>query len=370
MKIAYDYLIFSLQSYGGISRYITRLASRLNCIDGITAKIIAPLHFNNFVAQLPRNLVSGKKISILPATTRLLPWINQVLYGMMLRRYEPDILHETYYSGTKNFLAGATNITTVYDMIHEMCPQDFSIQDHTTMLKLNSVKYADHVICISESTKRDLINIFGVDASKITVVYLGFDTMSINGYSSELEKPVIILEKPFVLFVGRREGYKNFQNVVRAYASSRFLNSSLKIISFGGGPFSLSELDFFKRQHVPLDSIFHVDGDDKMLSSLYRTASALVYPSKHEGFGFPPLESFSAGCPVACSNTSSIPEVVGDAAIMFDPNDSEEIAKSLTTIICDTAIRNRCIERGFERIKLFSWEKCAKETLEVYQKVS
>ena len=112
-----------------------------------------------------------------------------------------------------------------------------------------------------------------------------------------------------------------------------------------------------------------VNGDDAKLANYYRNASLFVYPSLYEGFGIPPLEAMGYGCPVVCSNTSSIPEVVGDAAILFDPYSLDSISNAIETVLTNNHLRSSLISRGFEQIQKFSWKKCADETLDVYKKV-
>jgi len=195
------------------------------------------------------------------------------------------------------------------------------------------------------------------------VVHLGFELADTHPSSKRVSS------RPFFLFVGSRRGYKNFKRLVMAYHASINLLKNLDFVCFGGGSFNSEELSFFKELKIPFDCIRQVSGDDALLSQYYKNAFFFVYPSLYEGFGIPPLEAMSYGCPVACSNTSSIPEVVGDAAIMFDPYSIESMQYSLEKLFLDSNIRDSLITRGFERIKKYSWKKCAGETIEIYRKV-
>lgn len=369
IRIAYDYQIFVPQTYGGISRYFCRLASSLVELPGTIPKIIAPIHFNNYARQLPSDLVSGKWIPRLRKCSPLVLSLNSLIYKKRLRKFKPHIVHETYYSGREKLPINAAKIVTVYDMIHErFFNGNLSLKDKTTRVKLMSLKNSDHIICISESTRRDLLNFFDISASKVSVVYLGFDRMKINGDRHYRDLKNLTSEKPFILYVGSRTVWKNFHGLIKAYGASSFLQSSLNIVAFGGGKFSRRERQLFEQEGIPSHSIMQITGDDPLLASLYSSATVFVYPSLYEGFGFPPLEAFSAGCPVACSNTSSIPEVVGNAAKLFDPNDVDDIVNSITLLVCDTEVRNRCIAEGIERTKMFTWRKCAQKTLDIYRK--
>ena len=122
-----------------------------------------------------------------------------------------------------------------------------------------------------------------------------------------------------------------------------------------------------RRLHLPLTQVRQLNGDDGVLAALYRQAAMFVYPSLYEGFGIPPLEAMSFNCPVACSNTSSVPEVVGNAAIQFDPLDIDSIANALVRLASDKALRAKLIELGKARVAKFDWEQCAKQTLDVYR---
>ena len=366
MKIAFDHQIFTNQKYGGISRYFLGLAENIShsSTNQTDVKIIAPIYKNNFLKKSAGNIRSiGLKVPDFPKTGRILRFINNVVSDYLVRDFHPDIIHETYYS--KN-IVGPRNIKriiTVHDMIHELFPEYFSVSDPTNEYKKIAISRADHIICVSENTKDDLVRIAGVKESKVSVVHLGFE---LAGNDLFMES---IVSRPFFLFVGSRRGYKNFKLLVMAYASSSQLLKNLDFVCFGGGCFNSEERRFFEEQKIPLERIRQVSGNDALLSQYYKNALFFVYPSLYEGFGIPPLEAMSHGCPVACSNTSSIPEVVGDAALMFDPYSVESIQYSLEKLFVDSSARDSFTSQGFERIKNYSWNKCARETIQIYKTV-
>ena len=176
-------------------------------------------------------------------------------------------------------------------------------------------------------------------------------------------------DRPYILYVGNRGGYKNFAGLAKAYATSNVLRSNFSLLCFGGGHFTADEKQSMNEFGIPPDRVFQVNGDDALLGEAYRRADALVFPSLYEGMGFPPLEAMSAGCPAVVSNRSSIPEVVGDAAEFFDPDDSASIAHSIERVLASAELRKTLIEKGHQRQKLYNWQRCADETLEVYRKV-
>ncbi|NQW93661.1 MAG: glycosyltransferase family 4 protein, partial [Polaromonas sp.] len=225
-----------------------------------------------------------------------------------------------------------------------------------------------HVICVSESTRRDAIDILGLSPEKITVVHHGFALMSIGGGKAvEISSQAIV--RPFLLYVGHRGGYKNFLGLLEAYASSKALTGSFDLVCFGGGPLQADEVQAVHRLGLPEGKVLQLTGSDEILSSLYRTASAFIYPSLYEGFGIPPLEAMAHDCPVICSQTSSIPEVVGNAGEYFDPEDVESMRGAIERVMNSEALRNTLTLNGRERLKQFSWDRCAAETYDIYKKL-
>lgn len=365
MKIAFDHQIFMLQSYGGISRYFVRLADGLIAMKD-DVRVCAPFYCNRYLGDLPEHNVVGREIKRLPAKTiRLSATLNRYLTGREMNRFAPDIFHETYYTENTVVAKGAKRILTVYDMIHERFADTFPDHDKTSRYKRAAVQRADHIISISHSTKRDLCEMFRVPPEKVSVVHLGFEKFPETEIATHSTKS----DKPFLLFVGNRGGYKNFNGMLRAVSSRKELRDTFDIVAFGGGGFNASEMRFIQSSGLRSGSVHQISGADARLGQLYRNAVAFVYPSIYEGFGLPPLEAMANGCVVVTSNTSSMPEVVGPAGEYFSPNDIEEQAQAISNVVFDTARSAELLRLGRERIKLFSWKSCAKETRDVYQKV-
>lgn len=365
MRIAFDYQIFGWQQYGGISRYAYELASALATYYEQNVAIISPLYINRYLQLAPSELkVFGRRVPCWPKTGRIYRAINSLFAWPIMRLYGPDIVHETYFSSNRIAPKGAKVVLTVYDMIHERFRDNFSNFDPTSREKALAVMRADHVICISEQTKRDLVDLLGIDPNKVSVVYLGFTLTQF----SDLER-FESAGRPYLLYVGNRGGYKNFEGLLQAYASSGYLMENYDLFCFGGGDFLPREKNLFSELGIPDENIRQISGDDALLARYYRSASAFVYPSLYEGFGIPPLEAMSFDCPVVCSNVSSIPEVVGDAGEMFDPYDLESIRNAIERVLRDSVLRADLIARGQKRIELFSWERCARETLAIYRQV-
>ena len=365
MKILFDYQIFRAQKYGGVSRYFYEIAKRLSIEKGCNVEIFAPLHVNQYLLSTSNMNVTGRKIIKPPYSGFILRNINSLLTRFFVKpRKDIDIFHETYYSMIDNCPTTAKRVITVHDMIHEKFAHYFPNYDPTRKHKAHAVNRADHVICVSENTRRDLIELLKVPETKTSVVY--------HGCSLSLVKDSIIPfkhKKPFILYVGIRNGYKKFDLLLQAFASSKLLRKEFSIICFGGGKASTNEIKLMKTLNLPSDCVIYRGGDDSILAGLYASATVFVYPSLYEGFGIPPLEAMSLGCPVVCANTSSIPEVVGDAAHLFDPKNQSELQNAIEKVVSSSEYSARLKAKGYERIKLFSWEKCTHDTLNVYKKI-
>lgn len=363
MRLAFDYQAFHLQSYGGVSRYFARLAQCLLDCDQEVG-IFAPIHRNNYLGDLQLGVVHGWQVSRYPPrAARLIGQYNRLLSRHTMTRWEPDLVHETYYS-SKPVLKSKPAVITVFDMIHELFPANFPELDDTSLNKRMAVERADHVICISESTRKDLIRLFGVSEQKTSVVLLGFDPSLTSQINQAYRTPS---GRPFILYVGQRGGYKNFSGLLIALSSSSRLRNNFDIVAFGGGPFTDKELSLITALGLSAEGVFQIGGDDNFLSQLYVAAKVFVYPSLYEGFGIPPLEAMAHGCPVVCSNTSSLPEVVGNTAELFDPDIDDSLRVAIENVAYSDDASSRLRLLGYERVRQFSWQKCAAETQQIYK---
>lgn len=365
MKVVYDHQIFAMQNYGGISRYFRELAKELAEIipGGAQVSINCPFYINNYLSGAPASLkVIGQHLPMFRGAGRLCRGANAALSPILMGLLKPDIVHETYYSYQSSAPRYSRTVITVYDMIHELFPQSFAATDRTAEIKRQAVKRADHVICISEHTRQDLVRLFDVPIEKTSVVHLGFSLAASE--AEQVDAPV----RPYLLYVGMRGGYKNFETLLHAYASQPWLKESFDLVAFGGGSFTAYERAMIERLGV-VDHVYQQGGSDQVLAARYKQAAVFIYPSLYEGFGIPPLEAMSYGCPVVCSNTSSIPEVVGKAARLFDPYSVEALAAALLDVLQSPSACQELKTLGFARVNEFSWHRCAQETHAIYQRV-
>jgi glycosyltransferase involved in cell wall biosynthesis len=367
MKVAFDHQVFLLQEYGGISRYLCNLAAGLNSTPGVSAKVFAPIHRNRNLLEVPHVPVSGFYMPKIPGKAfRIVGRMSEIGARIGLGRYKPDILHETYYSTRSVRPKSCAVVLTVYDMIQEKFAREFRNAEQTSDPKRIAVERADHVICISESTRRDLVELFNVPEEKTSVVYLSADDV----FASETPLPSGQNpggNRPFLLYVGARGGYKNFDGLIRAFARSERLSSEFSVVCFGGGAFSIREKQMMADLGLSDRHVLQIGGNDQTLAGLYAAASAFVYPSKYEGFGIPPLEAMSARCPVLTSNTSSLPEVVGNAGEYFDPDSDESIAAAIENVVLSPSRTAELIRLGNEQRRRFSWDRCVEETIQIYR---
>ncbi|MBF0547346.1 MAG: glycosyltransferase family 4 protein [Candidatus Riflebacteria bacterium] len=368
MKILFDSQVFSFQRYGGISRYFFEIANHIAGNKENKVEIFSPLFINEYLLNCRNVRIRGFKsprIHNFEIPVKFILNGNQLLSRFLTKpRQNVDIFHETYYSMFDVCPRSAKRIITVYDMVHEKFPEPGSGCSKITKAKIASLQRVDHIICISENTRQDLIKLLDIPEKKTSVVHLGHSLILKNNKAK-----LSIEKKPFILYVGPRVGYKNFEGLLRAYGNSHFLKSEFSLACFGGENFNSRELLLIEALKIPLEKVKYFSGTDDVLAGLYASAAAFVYPSLYEGFGIPPLESMSFGCPVVCSNTSSMPEVVGNAAEFFDPNDESEIRLAIERVLSSAERRQMLVNAGFERIKQFSWKKCALETLDVYKRV-
>ncbi|OHE06484.1 MAG: hypothetical protein A3G74_02405, partial [Sulfurimonas sp. RIFCSPLOWO2_12_FULL_34_6] len=310
MKILYDYQIFSTQRYGGISRYFYELIKEFDSAQDIeidTSLLISDNYYisdKKFVQYL--NFLQDKDFY---AKKRFMSFFNNINSINRLKSKSFDLFHPTYYNPYfLKYLDEKPFVLTVYDMIHEKFQEMFPSKDNTSHNKRLLVEKATKIIAISKSTKADLIELFATDESKIEVVYLGNSMF----YKSDIEINISIPKK-YILFVGSRGGYKNFNRFIQSITELLQEDKELFVTCIGGGKFKTDEAQLFRELNIS-EQVIQYDLDDDMLAYFYKNAMLFVFPSLYEGFGMPILESFACGCPLVCSNTSSLPEIAFDGA--------------------------------------------------------
>jgi glycosyltransferase involved in cell wall biosynthesis len=366
-KVVYDHEVFSSQKFGGVSRYFCEIATRIGQRNHWRTQVVAPLHFNRHLASSNLSTIGIYIPNPHPRLDPIYHWASNIVAPMAMAMSSPDLIHQTYFADRQR-RSNVPVVITVYDMIHELYPQYFSDNDTTRQRKRESVFAADRIICISHNTAKDLTECLGVPSAKITVTHLGFS--AVFGRQRESQNSLMqSSNRPYLLYVGQRGGYKNFGRFLEAYASSAPLVRNMDVIAFGGNPLTKKELIRNADFRLRPDAIRHVAGDDEALAAYYSGARAFVYPSEYEGFGIPPLEAMSCGCPVICGGGSSIPEVVGTAGEYFDASNVESIRTAIEHVALSDIRCSELISAGYAQCQRFSWDKCADETLNAYRLV-
>jgi len=243
---------------------------------------------------------------------------------------------------------------TLYCLFHEDNPK------RKMMIEWDRKSYerANKIIAISENTKKDIIEYFGVDAEKINVIHHGINTKKYDISNLKTES------SPYILFVGLRYDYKNFFRFAEAFSILSKKYPILRLICTGF-PFTNREQQELSRLHIS-DKTKSIFATEQQMAQLYYNAEMFVFPSLYEGFGMPILEAFAYDCPVVLSNTSCFPEIAQQAGLYFDPYQIEDVALKMEQVLTDSQLRNGLIKSGRERLTCFSWEKSAKKHMEIY----
>lgn len=363
MNILYDFQIFAMQRYGGVSRYFYELISKFLDSQETDVSLFMGSYINEYGIEKRENDFKNFKGHRFHGNQRLKRFVffkNEFKFRSFLKGINTDIYHPTYYRNF-DFVKRKKMVMTVHDLTHEMYPGSFKYPKLLPNLRKKQLEKADGIICVSESTKKDLIKYYPVKEDIISVIH----------HANSLQPPLNtapLFDKPYLLFVGGRAGYKNFSLLYNVFKNNRTLNKDYLLVCYGGNNFSWEELEKFSMDDMN-EKIKWIAGDDSVLANLYLNAAAFIYPSLNEGFGIPILEAMSLECPVLAANKSSLPEVGSDAAMYFDPESENELEEKLNLLLSDNEIRSQMIKKGVERNSNFTWEKCARETLDFYNKI-
>lgn len=369
MHITVDGVIYQYQATGGISRLFTETLPRVCSLDeAVKMTLFTTGHLMQQLPAHPRI----RHLRIADPTPYLRPaalWrpfegrARQAWFGLSVGSGRGGIWHSTYFTRPPKTWKGLQAVT-MPDMIYERFPDLFTGagSDRFREERKRCVLAADAVLCISDATRRDVRELYGMDGDRLHVVHLA---------CSDVFRPLPTQEgdagAPFFLYVGSRAHYKNFQGLLDAYSkwSGR---SGVKLLAVGPAwtpeeGRRLDELGISGRVEVLTDV------RDEALCALYNQATAFIYPSLYEGFGIPLLEAMACGCPVIASRIPSTVEIAGDCPIYFEVPQPDSLLEALNTAVTEGRESMRA-RMGLEHAEQFSWEKSALGTLNVYQSMS
>lgn len=279
--------------------------------------------------------------------------------GRLRRHVGDSLVHRTYHPVIDLLPSKTTVIETLHDLWDFVATEEAGARAaYRRHIKLSALKRADQIICVSRSTRDLLGNLYPELADRSIVIPHG--TRRLSNQPSIVDRA-----RPFFLFIGQRGRYKNFAILLTALEQAA---GDIDLVCFGGGPFSADEMSHIARSGLS-GRVEQAAGDDDALAGYYEAAIALVYPSKHEGFGLPVLEAMSHGCPVIASPLTSLPEVGGDAAVYADANDVAAWACAMNDMLEDQYARTQHIAAGRIHAAKFSWEKSARMHAEIYSQL-
>lgn len=335
---------------GGSETYARRLASGLGRRNDVSAVALVPKNAGEFSEC--KRITVGSVVARPSTTGRLMAILNGWFSSVRLnRRTGPvDVVHFPFTVPVPRPPKGSTEVITVHDVQHRDLPELFSRAERVfrTFAYEMPAKRADLVITISEFARERIVHHLGIAPHRIRVIPLGVD--------AEVFTPNLGQRERFLLYPARGWAHKNHDRLFEAMRILHRTDPDLRLVLTGGNLEALGTVpDWVERRGVVSTAELH---------ELYRRAAALVFPSLYEGFGLPPLEAMASGCPVAAARAGSIPEVCGDAAVLFDPLDPADIARGIREAMTRSA---ELAELGIEHASRFSWDTCVEGHVAAYR---
>ncbi|MEO8405481.1 MAG: glycosyltransferase family 1 protein [Chitinophagaceae bacterium] len=373
MKVLFDTQIFDWQINGGISRYFIEVLQRLEKSKEVDVLFSCRHSYNTYIqgtAWLSNKSVL-KKLHFkgkLGALKIINEKINRPYSNKLLKKGVPDIFHPTYYDPYfLSYLGKKPLVLTVYDLTNEKFNDNTVLTQKVLDWKKKLILAADHIVSISENTRKDIIEFYKIAPEKITTVYLS------GGFEPEVKQAPRVADmdsipEKFFLFVGSRSAYKNFNAFIQE-AAPVISQENISVVVAGGGPMNADEMNTLKKLGIADKVISYSHVSDVFLSQLYSKAMVFIFPSLYEGFGIPVLEAMQCGCPALLSDNSSLPEVGGNAAAYFDPFTKRNMQNALMDLVKNDTQRKRMAEAGIEQAKKFNWDATAQGHIEVYKKI-
>ncbi|KUG07188.1 glycosyltransferase family 4 protein [Solirubrum puertoriconensis] len=359
-KVLYDHQIFTIQNYGGVSRYFWELMRHA----GSKLQYELPVVLSNNLYLRDRQYTNHRTFfpnTNLPGGWRFIKACNDWAARQALQRADFDVFHPTLFDDDyflERMPAGKPFVITIHDMIPYLYPEYYPDRELSHLKRV--ADRASRIITVSENTRADALRLLNLPPERVVVIPHGTTTTEATG-------PAPRVPGRYVLYTGTRGMYKNFGCFLEAASLLQRQHPELYFVCAGGGPFSLPEQEQMRTLRLT-DRVVQLGPlTDAELAYLYRDAEAFVFPSHYEGFGLPILEAFAHGCPVVLSTASCFPEVAQDAALYFRPDAPQQLAEQLAQILADKALRRRLSEAGRLRSRDFTWERTAALTRQLYK---
>ena len=376
LKIAID-ARWIFEKISGIGEYTTELIYSLSSLPGDEEYIVV---FNNkdILSEFNDNLGnSTSRVSCLYVPWGIYHPLSHIFLSGLLKKKGVKVFHSPGFM-IPFYSSGISMIVTIHDLIPIAFPEFTPKAKKTRFYPIfkwivsRAVSASDQIIVVSENSKRDLLKFYNLREEKVNVVYNGVGERFLNfenpkNCTSLKEKHSI--EGPMILYIGRRDPYKNLEGLIRAFYEMKSKGPGNAVLVIAGDVDSrYPEPERLVNEFGLKEDVFftgYISNEDVL--SLYSEADVLAVPSLYEGFGLQILEAFAMELPVVASNTSSIPEVAGDASILVSPENTSMIADALSSVLTNDDIRKDLIEKGKERVKSFSWNESARKTLNIYR---
>jgi glycosyltransferase involved in cell wall biosynthesis len=359
----------------GLGRYTKEIVDKVISLDKNNEYIIflSRENFSDFNSE-------NKNVKKVLADVKWYTLAEQILMPYYILKENLNLMHFPHFNVP--IYCPVKFIVTIHDLIltkypsqraSTLSPMIYKIKDlaYRIIIK-NAIKKSEKIIAISEFTKQDIVGYFKVDENKIAVTYEGVSNDLLN--NSETSETQAILNKyklgkPYLLYVGNAYPHKNLEGLIDVIAKMNIAN--LYLVLVGKDDYFYERVKEYAHSSGPINYniIFPGFVPDEELSVLYKRAVAYIFPSLYEGFGLPPLEAMAHGCPVISSDRTSMPEILGDAAYYFDPEDEYDMENKILEIISDENLRRDLKIRGYEQFKKYCWEDCANKTMEIYNKL-
>ena len=360
---------------GGIGRYAVNL---INHIAGVVSPREQHELFIFFHQSFDRSLVDEHScIAFVDRFTRIKSNVLRkgIFLPHSLRSLNIDLFHGVDHIGLP-FFPGERKcryVLTVHDMITKLYPEKFTLKHRTieNTLRPLVLRNADRIITVSRSTQNDLLEFFPQCAEKTRVIYQGVDPRFSPRNEHEVKTRLVkySIDFPYALFLGTLEPRKNIVRVVQGFlrAKEKRQTEHKLVITGRRGWLFKGIINQIEKESLSNDIIFTGFVEDEDLPHFYTGADIFLYPSLYEGFGLPVLEAMACDTPVITSNLSSLPEVAGDAALLIDPMNVEEIADSIVRLLTDDSLRRDMQKKGSKRAEFFSWKRAAEQILDLYE---